>query len=549
MSNCKQCNNGFEITDGDRKFYEKMNVPEPALCPDCRQQLRWAFRNQDKLYKRKCDFTGKEMISLYSPDKPYKVYKEDIWWSDKWDPMEYGRDFDFNRSFFEQFNDLLLDVPRRGMHQDGSNEGCDYITFGFNNRNCYLVFTGFYCEDVYHSTWTGMMKDSMDCLRSFESSLLYECINCEKCYECFYCHNTQNCQESYFLDDCRNCKNCISCKNLRNKEYHIYNKPVSKEEFKAYKEQMLEGGLLGEKTKFDKWKLNLPYLYTHIDNSEGCTGDYIENAKNCHNCFDVLLGAEDLRHCQFSGWKGKDMMDCSMCGKEAELLYQMHATVGSINCAFTIFCRGSSNVYYSDCISSCDHLFGCVGLNHKKYCILNKQYTKEAYEELVPKIIEHMKKTGEWGEFFPSKLSPFGYNETMAEYFFPLDKEKALKDGFKWSDYETPPLKVEKIIPADQLPDNIKNIPDDILNWAIECEVTKKPFRIITQELKFYRSHNLPIPHRCPEQRNLDRLNQRNPYKLWNRKCFKCEADIQTTYSPDRQEKVYCEPCYLESLA
>lgn len=26
---------------------------------------------------------------------------------------------------------------------------------------------------------------------------------------------------------------------------------------------------------------------------------------------------------------------------------------------------------------------------------------------------------------------------------------------------------------------SITDIPDDILNWAIECEVTKKPFRII----------------------------------------------------------------------
>ena len=28
--------------------------------------------------------------------------------------------------------------------------------------------------------------------------------------------------------------------------------------------------------------------------------------------------------------------------------------------------------------------------------------------------------TGEWGEFFPSSLSPFGYNETVAQEYFPL---------------------------------------------------------------------------------------------------------------------------------
>lgn len=340
MLNCKQCNAVFETTDWDKGFYEKMGFPIPSLCSNCRQQRRWLFRNQNSLYKRKCDFSGKEMISLYSPDKPYTVYAEEIWWSDQWDPLKYGRDFDFSRPFFDQFNELLHAVPRRSMHQDGTNEACDYTTFGFGNRNCYLVFAGFYCEDVYYSTWPGMLKDSMDCLLTLESSLLYECVDCKKCYECFYCINSQNCQKSYFLDDCRNCKNCISCKNLRNKEYHIYNKPVSKEAFEAYKKQMLVDGLLKERAKFNQWKLDLPCPYIHADNSEDCSGDYIENGKNCHDCFDILLGAEDLRYCQFSGWKGKDMMDCTMCGKDSAFLYQMHATASSNNCAFVNFCRG-----------------------------------------------------------------------------------------------------------------------------------------------------------------------------------------------------------------
>ncbi len=66
--------------------------------------------------------------------------------------------------------------------------------------------------------------------------------------------------------------------------------------------------------------------------------------------------------------------------------------------------------------------FLCVNLENKKYCILNKQYSKEEYEVLVPQIIEHMQKTGEWGEFFPVCLSPFGYNETVAQEHFKLDR-------------------------------------------------------------------------------------------------------------------------------
>jgi len=108
--------------------------------------------------------------------------------------------------------------------------------------------------------------------------------------------------------------------------------------------------------------------------------------------------------------------------------------------------------------------------------------------------------------------------------------------------------KVSKIIPAEKLPANINNIPDDILNWAIQCENTQKPFKIIPQELKFYRENNIPIPHLHPDERHKERMKLRNHRKLYDRKCNKCEKHIQTTYSPDRLEMVYCEECYLQTV-
>ena len=159
-----------------------------------------------------------------------------------------------------------------------------------------------------------------------------------------------------------------------------------------------------------------------------------------------------------------------------------------------------------------------------------------------------MQKTGEWGEFFPASISPFGYNETVAQEYFPLSKEEALKQGFNWSDYEAPFPKVDKTIPGEKLPDDIGKIPDDVLNWAILCEVTKKPFKIIKQELDFYRKHNIPLPKRHPDERHLDRMKLRNPRHIFNRKCDKCHTEMQTTYAPDRPEKVYCESCYNKEV-
>jgi hypothetical protein len=43
----------------------------------------------------------------------------------------------------------------------------------------------------------------------------------------------------------------------------------------------------------------------------------------------------------------------------------------------------------------------------------------------VPQIIERMMQDGEWGEFFPATMSPFGYNETVANEYYPLSKSEA----------------------------------------------------------------------------------------------------------------------------
>jgi hypothetical protein len=119
--NCKVCNAGFEITSKDLEFYEKISpvingerflIPSPTLCPDCRKQRRLATRNERHLYKRNCDATGKSMISIYGPECKSKVYHQDEWWSDRWSGLDYGREFNSNRSFFAQFGELLEVVPK-----------------------------------------------------------------------------------------------------------------------------------------------------------------------------------------------------------------------------------------------------------------------------------------------------------------------------------------------------------------------------------------------------------------------------------------------------
>ena len=62
---CQNCHQKFNIEPEDFEFYKKISVPPPTFCPDCRLQRRLAFRNERKLYKRKCDLCGKDLIGMY----------------------------------------------------------------------------------------------------------------------------------------------------------------------------------------------------------------------------------------------------------------------------------------------------------------------------------------------------------------------------------------------------------------------------------------------------------------------------------------------------
>ncbi len=488
-----------------------------------------------KLYKRKCDFSWKEIISTYSPNNSSQVYDQEIWWWDDWNPLGYGIEFDFNHTFLKQFQQLLEQVPKLWIINKQS-VNCEYTHISQSNKNCFMITESSDNEESLFSYWIQKSIYAVDSCYSTHSKNIYECLNCDDSYNLYYSIN------------CINCHDCIWCIDLYGESYHIFNKKYTKKEYEKEKIRILQNGTLEVREAMKELSNTKPHKYLIWNNNENSSGNYLYNTKNTVLSYDC----KEVEDCKYSynimrNWK--DIYDCDTAGFEGNLLYESINTW--LNAHKNLFCNRCWTVSNSMYCFSCDNssnLFGCVWLRNKSYCILNKQYTKEEYEALVPRIIEKMQSDWEWWEFFPSSLSPFGYNETVASEYFPLTKKEALEKWFNWSDYEAPFPKVEKIIPASKLPSKINDIPDDILNWAIECEVTKKPFRIIKPELEFYRKHYLPIPKRHPGQRHLDRMNLRNPRKLYERNCDKCKIEIQTTYAPERKETVYCESCYNETV-
>lgn len=182
---------------------------------------------------------------------------------------------------------------------------------------------------------------------------------------------------------------------------------------------------------------------------------------------------------------------------------------------------------------------------------------------LVPKIIEHMKSTGEYGEFFPMEISPIAYNESFAYDNFPLTKKEVKEKGLVWHDSKE--KKFNATMSSADVPDDIANVDESITKEVISCTHEGRcahecvgVFRITRQELQFYKLLNIPLPRICQNCRHYTRFAWCNPAKLWHRQCMceknhphhtgKCPNEFETSYAPDRPEIVYCEQCYQQEV-
>lgn len=502
-------------------------------------------RNEYNLYRRTSALSNKPLVSVYSPESNYKVFSISEWFSDDWNAIDYGRDFDFSKPFFEQFHVLQLDVPHACM-MAMDNENSDYTTGTGYCRNCYLINSAEYDEDCWYGKLLQRCKNAVDCSYAYDCELIYECFNVEKCYNCKYVYNSQNTSDSWFCDNLKNCRNCFLCSNLVGKEYHFGNQKLSREDYDNKVSEILSSPEKFKKAMadFDEMRKKRIYKYANVLNCENCTGDFLLNSKNCEDCYDCS-DSEDLKYVQV-GVQTKDLMDCSNMYVKPELSYEVLGTITTYNVNFCLYVFNSNNLLYCESCFGSQNCFGCVGLRNKKYCVFNKQYSQEEYEALVPKIIEHMMKTGEWGEYFPREISPYSYNETVANEYYPLLKEEVLKRGFKWKEIEaiTAPTTGNLV----DVPDNINDVGDDICDKVLTCGKCSKRYKIMKYELDFYRKMKVPAPKKCPDCRYFARLALRPQRKLFDRNCMKCGKAMKSVYTADRPEIVYCEECYLKEV-
>lgn len=542
---CVACNATFTVSDEDLAFYQKISpsfggddfpIPPPTHCPVCRMRRRLTWRNEYSYYSRSCDQCQKKVISIHSLDKPYPVYCNHCWWSDSWNGLDYGREWDPTRPFLDQFIELLETVPQLAMISDNGiqSENCDYCQdLGFS-KDCYLVTGSWRLQNVMYSSNCNHGRDLVDCDSvNLNGELVYESSDSQGLYHCAFLRSSANCNNCYFGLDLRGCSDCVGCVGLRQKKFHIWNKPYSESEYRKKIEELNLGSysqIESLRKQFAEFVTQFPRKASHQLNCDRCIGDNLFNCKEVVG-FDIFNGEHSKFFCK--GDAPKHCYDVHQSGNP-QWCYECITPDDSYQACFSNWCWKSKFIYYSDNCHSSENLIGCCGLKRTKYCILNKQYGKEEYEQITSEIIRSLATGGQWGEFFPADRSPFRYEETLASEWFPKDKAEKLIDS-----------------PAGgaQLADQITDIQDSITKERLTCSSCSRDYRITTAELGFYRSFPLPLPRKCSDCRRKNRNSLRNAYRFWERNCTGCSTAILSSVSPKQSEKVLCESCYNSYLS
>lgn len=280
-------------------------------------------------------------------------------------------------------------------------------------------------------------------------------------------------------------------------------------------------------------------------NCEDSSGVLLTNCTSCVFCF-CLSGAENC----FSCWGGKQAENCDSNGEMGSEYGVMNiGYMNSKNCAYCFMIEHSYDILYSQYVVQSHDCFGCYGLKKEQYCIFNKQYGKEEYKLLKGKIIEHMKTTGEWGQFFPSRYSPFPYRETTADIamslLFDRSEDIAMRTGLRMdakagSDFAVP----AGAISADQIPDALDEFFDEWCSKIFLCEKTGRQYRITKKELELYRRLRVPVPRKA----------WRTTFEEWypllqplpnTAICAQCGGDMYSYLPPNKTtRRILCDRCF-----
>lgn len=429
----------------------------------------------------------------YSKDADINIIPIEEWVRQRDNFTKYWIEYDFNKSFFDNFRGLIAKVPFPNVFHIWLVEDSRWADTVRASKHIYLSqIVILDCENVLYSFF--VKENSRNILNSvfviWNNDNVYQSIGVFNSYNVFYSRYINNCSDIWFSSNLTWCRECIFCDWLENKSYCIENKQYTKEEYFKRKQEILKN-----KDKFEDWyKTKVNKIWANIGSSN-VKGSFIINSFNIDNG-KFLYNVANSKNVYFVWWTQGDEEVYSCITSWSPWMKNVYHSVllwSSEHIYCSAHLTGSYEVYYSIFIDSCKYILWSIWLMNKEYCILNKQYTKEEWFNLTKKIFNQMDKEWILGKFFPGKITPYNFNDTLANVLADFDKEEVKRDGYMWRD---------DVIKAD-IPEWAEIVDIDSIDVCkYDEKILKKIFRdkkwnlwrVVPIEYKFLKKYDLPLP-------------------------------------------------------
>lgn len=535
----------------DIERYRGWNVPPPIYSPLIRMKELAGWGAGIDLWWKPHHLTGKPTLSGLHPEAPSPVMTDKEWYEKDWG-IEQGREVDITQPLLPQTCPLFENVPYPSLSAHGSvnSIGCGMV----DCVDCYMVFGTKSTRDGWYAvrnSYSERVMDNVYLLRCENVFASAKSVGCNSCINVFECNN---CLHSAFLFDCYDCEDCFCSSNLRRKQYVFMNEQLTKEE---YGQRMAEIDLSAT-SQFEQWKIAFRKLVSEKTiwpenfslRFEDCVG---EGMMDCLDCSGFLMAnAKDIK----DGWNifDSDHLDTVVISYNSNDCYYTSVALNAHNVKYSFVADYSSDCEYVMNCYNCEFCFACVGLNRKKFCILNKQYTEAEYWQKVDELKCAMLERGEYGKFFPAALSPLGVKYGYVYVLAPFTPDELKNLGGRDDD----PIAGMRFAPYDvnaplsdvnQVPDRIADVGDEWVGKQFYDAEANRRFTVNAQELAYRKAHGYPFPRRHYTARLKDLVASCNGPIQEKAACAKCQKEIMTSSSSVYPKRtIYCKSCYYAFL-
>ncbi len=549
---CELTGEKWKMTEREISWYKKFNVPPSKYSPLTRWRLMTSFFCGWQWWYNPHPKTGKPVLSYIHPASGYKVLPDNEWYDT--DFSEISAKYNPDRSFFEQFDEFNKQIPQSAS-KDVKESYNSITVVSLGDEDSYFVLA----SNTKRSINCSCAKDTEDSAEVYWSTKVqksYNIVNSHRVHNCKYLRECFNCLNSSFLFDCRDCEDCFGAANKRHKKYLWFNEQLSEGEYRQRLKEVDLSCRSGLEKYIERFKTMITeesvWPENFNDAVENCTGEYLEGCTDLDYCFACNPGSRNLYYCSFVHGASNDCAFC--CGPHSSNL--CYYTIPS-ECSRSYFCYETfkcSNVEYCMNCINCEHCFACSGLQHKRFCIFNRQYPESEYWQKLDEIKSNMLEQGDYGEFFPAQYAPGYFPDAGALVFDAQDMGKK----FGALEYDPESLgaigeelaDISKMRDTSEVPDCIDEMAlDDWTDIPVYDSKINRRFSYLRPEIDFYKKNRIAPPnvHFIPRVKQL--YWEGNTGVFVDARCAKCDQEIMVarnkTY-PNRT--IYCKPCYLEYL-